>query len=265
MIPQIIHYCWFGHNPKPQLAEKCIASWRQFFPNYELKEWNENNFDVNIVPYVKEAYEAKKYAFVSDYARFWILYNFGGLYFDTDVEIIRPLDSVIAEGPFMGCEQDYMRKPNGKMMAGKGTAVNPGLGVGAEPQMELLKSMLDMYATIHFINADGSPNEKTVVAYMTEMLAKNGLKDEVGIQKVSGFTIYPKEYFAPKDYLTNKIHICENTLTIHHYDASWREKSILLDFVDYVKNNIIIKILPQKLVDAILALKKRKRTKGSFF
>lgn len=265
MIPHIIHYCWFGHNPMPELAQKCIDSWRNFFPDYEIKEWNEDNFDVNIVPYVKEAYEAKKYAFVSDYARFWILYNFGGLYFDTDVEIIRSLDSVIADGPFMGCEQDYMRLPNGTIVAGNGAAVNPGLGVGAEPQMEILKKMLDMYATIRFVNADGSPNEKTVVAYMTEMLTEKGLNEKNEIQKVAGFSIYPKTFFAPKDYLTNKINISEKTLTIHHYDASWRKKSIWSDFVSFVKNNIIIKILPQKLVDAILALKKKKRTNGSFF
>ncbi len=104
MIPKIIHYCWFGGNPLPPLAEKCIASWQKFLPDYEIKRWDESNFDVNIIPYTQQAYESKKYAFVSDYARFWILYKFGGLYFDTDVEIIRPMDDIIAAGPFMGCE-----------------------------------------------------------------------------------------------------------------------------------------------------------------
>ena len=85
MIPKVIHYCWFGHTPLPPLAEKCIASWKKFLPDYEIKEWNEDNFDVNIIAYTAEAYEAKKYAFVSDYARFWILYREGGIYFDTDV------------------------------------------------------------------------------------------------------------------------------------------------------------------------------------
>jgi len=102
MIPKIIHYCWFGRNPLPASALKCIYSWRKFLPNYEIKEWNEDNFDVNIIPYTREAYEAKKYAFVSDYARFYILYHYGGLYFDTDVEIIKPMDDIVERGNFYG-------------------------------------------------------------------------------------------------------------------------------------------------------------------
>lgn len=265
MIPRVIHYCWFGRNPLPEVAQKCITSWKEYLPDYEIKEWNEDNFDVNAVQYVKDAYAAKKYAFVSDYARFWILYNYGGLYFDTDVEIIRPLDQVISNGPFMGCEQDYMRMPNGSMVAGKGNAVNPGLGVCAEPQMDFFREILDMYATISFLNADGSLNEKTVVSYVSEMLLQKGMTEQNEIQTVAGFKIYPKEYFAPKDYLTNKINIHENTLTIHHYDASWHNKNFWVKFVEFIKNDIIIKILPQKIVDAVLSLKKRKRTSGSFF
>ena len=104
MIPKTIHYCWFGKSSKSKLAEKCIASWKKYCPDWEIIEWNEDNFDVNIIPYTAEAYKLKKYAFVSDYARFWILYKYGGLYFDTDVEVIKPMDDIIARGPFMGCE-----------------------------------------------------------------------------------------------------------------------------------------------------------------
>ena len=98
MIPKIIHYCWFGRGPLPELAQKCIASWKKYLPDYEIKEWNEDNFDVNILPYTAEAYQAKKYAGVSDYARFWILYQYGGIYFDTDVEVIRPIDDIVVRG-----------------------------------------------------------------------------------------------------------------------------------------------------------------------
>ena len=112
MIPKIIHYCWFGRNPLPPLAEKCIASWREFLPDYEIKEWNEDNFDVNIIPYTADAYNAKKYAFVSDYARFWILYKYGGLYFDTDVEVIKSMDDIVERGPFMGCERYADNSPS---------------------------------------------------------------------------------------------------------------------------------------------------------
>ena len=101
-IPKVIHYCWFGRNPLPPLAEKCIASWRKFLPDYEIKEWNEDNFDVTMNAYIEEAYHMKKYAFVSDFARFYVLYHHGGVYFDIDVEVIKPMDDILAKGPFMG-------------------------------------------------------------------------------------------------------------------------------------------------------------------
>ncbi|MDE6612292.1 MAG: glycosyl transferase, partial [Muribaculaceae bacterium] len=104
MIPKTIHYCWFGRNPLPESALKCIASWRKYFPDYQIIEWNEDNFDVNAIPYTAQAYAAKKYAFVSDYARFKILYDHGGLYFDTDVEVIKPFDDILERGAFMGFE-----------------------------------------------------------------------------------------------------------------------------------------------------------------
>ena len=126
MIPKVIHYCWFGRNPLPESAKKCINSWRKYLPDYEIKEWNEDNFDVNIIPYTREAYEVKKYAFVSDYARFWILYHHGGLYFDTDVEVIKPLDDIIDRGPFMGVEV-------GATSGGAPPLVAPGLGLGVNP------------------------------------------------------------------------------------------------------------------------------------
>lgn len=135
MIPKKIHYCWFGRNPLPESALKCIASWRKYLPDYEIIEWNEDNFDVNSIPYTRQAYESKKYAFVSDYARFKILYEHGGLYFDTDVEVIRPMDDIIAKGPFMGFEiNPCTERPQG--------AVNPGLGLGAVAQMPIYLSLI---------------------------------------------------------------------------------------------------------------------------
>lgn len=106
MIPKKIHYCWFGRKPLPESAKKCIASWKKFFHDYEIIEWNEDNYDVNKIPYIQQAYEAKKYAFVSDYARFDVLYQYGGVYFDTDVEVIRPFEDILEKGAFMGCETD---------------------------------------------------------------------------------------------------------------------------------------------------------------
>lgn len=219
MIPKIIHYCWFGRNQLPDLAQKCIASWRKFLPDYEIKEWNEDNFDVNIIPYTAEAYKAKKYAFVSDYARFWILYKYGGLYFDTDVEVIKNMDGIIAKGAFMGCENEA--RP-GAMPISLGVA--PGLGLGVNSGLSLYAEILQKYSSLHFINNNGSFNLKTVVDYTTELLCFHGLKNTTEIQVVANIWIYPKEYFCPIDYKTRKKKVTNNTFTIHHYTGSWQTK-----------------------------------------
>ncbi len=197
----------------PELAKKCIESWKKFCPDYEIIEWNESNFDVNCCDYAREAYAAKKWAFVSDYARFKILYEQGGLYFDTDVEIIKPLDEIITKGGFMGREEDVSE------------SVGPGLGLGVNPGLGLYNELLKGYHTRHFINEDGSYNLKTVVSYTTEILLKHGLKNNNEIQFVAGLYIYPKEYFCPMDYQTGELKITDNTYSIHHYTASWYDES----------------------------------------
>lgn len=221
MIPKVIHYCWFGRNPLPKLAQKCIASWQKYFPDHEIKEWNEDNFDVSMIPYTAEAYEAKKYAFVSDYARMWILYKYGGLYFDTDVEVIRPFDDILAHGSFMGCEIDACR--DGESADAPSIEVNPGLGLGATPGLGLYKDLLDYYGTLHFRRPDGTYDITTVVKNTTKVLFQNGLEDAAGIQQVAGVTIYPRPYFNPLQVLpTGKVlKIEECTHSIHHYAATW--------------------------------------------
>ena len=243
MIPKVIHYCWFGKKPLPTLAKKCIASWEKFLPDYEIKEWNEENFDVNIIPYTKEAYEAKKYAFVSDFARFWILYKYGGLYFDTDVEIIKPIYHIINNGPFMGCE----KATDGNF---KFPSVAPGLGLGVNPGLGLYKEILDYYETLHFKNTDGTLNLKTVVEYTTKILMKNGFKNNNSIQKVKGITIYPPDYFNPKSYYTGKITITHNTVSIHHFSDSWKSPSKKFKIK-------IQKIIGPSITKALVSLKKR--------
>ncbi len=221
MIPKVIHYCWFGGNPLPELAKRCISSWKKYLPDYEIKEWNENNFDINIIPYTKEAYQAKKYAFVSDYARFWILYHYGGLYFDTDVEVIRPMDGIISQGAFMGCEKDAILNNNVNSNLNTFPVVAPGLGLGCSPGMAFYKQILELYNQLHFVNENGKLNLKTVVTYTTEILCEHGLKNISGIQRILDINIYPKEYFCPTDNETNKCIITKNTYTIHHYAGSW--------------------------------------------
>ena len=230
MIPKIIHYCWFGRNPLPESAQKCIASWKKFLPGYEIKEWNEDNFDVNIIPYTKEAYEAKKYAFVSDYARFWILYKYGGLYFDTDVEVIKPMDDIIDRGPFMGIE--VVAKE------GEYPKVAPGLGLGVTPGFGLFKELLEEYAKMRFINQDGSQNKKTIVIYNTEVLLKHGLKPTNELQEVDGVWIYPADYFNPLDSLTGKLKLTENTRSIHWYMNSWDDRSKLYQWLSKMSHRL---------------------------
>lgn len=223
MIPKIIHYCWFGGNPLPKLALKCIASWKRFFPDYEIREWNEDNFDLNQNAYVREAYEAKKYAFVSDFARFWILYHFGGIYFDTDVEVVKSFDSIIQKGPFMGFEN------NGVNLKGQYISdrmlekycVAPGLGLGVNPGLGLYKRILDYYSKEHFIMNNGSQNLTTVVERVTEILLNCGLKQNNQLQTVEGITIYPADYFCPISTVNGKLYITNNTVSIHHFSASW--------------------------------------------
>ncbi len=231
-IPKIIHYCWFGRNPLPKSAQKCMASWRKFLPDYEIKEWNEDNFDVNIIPYTQQAYEAKKFAFVSDYARFWILYKYGGVYFDTDVEVIKPLNDIIEKGPFLGIEAPATLSK--KQVA----EVAPGLGMAAPPGQDLFRTLLDLYDNIAFVLADGSYNQKTIVKYTTEILHNNGFNRKNEIQEVSGFTIYPADYFCPMDSTTGIITITTNTRTIHHYDCSWINHLSLSYQIHLLKNRI---------------------------
>lgn len=232
MIPKVIHYCWFGGNPLPKMARKCIASWRKFFPEYEIKEWNESNFDVNCIPYTKEAYSMKKYAFVSDYARFWILYHEGGIYFDTDVEVIRSFDDIIEKGPFMGMEYD------GAPGAAVSISVAPGLGLAISPGSPVYKQILNHYESSSFLNPDGSMNLKTVVLRVTEILAPLGYRDIDQLQHVGGIWIYPHDFFCPMDSTTGIIRITENTRSIHHFDCSWIDHKTLSWQLHVLKNKV---------------------------
>lgn len=211
MIPKKIHYCWFGGKPLPELALLCIESWRKFLPNYEIIRWDESNYDVNKIPYISEAYKAQKFAFVSDYARFDILYKQGGLYFDTDVEVIKDMSPIVSEGAFMGCEKNA-----------SGYHIASGLGLGAESGMAIFEEILENYNEKHFRQEDGSFDFTTVVEIITVIFNKYGFvcsKNE--IQKIKDVTIYPPEYFCPRNGWFNQYQLGENTYSIHHYAASW--------------------------------------------
>lgn len=215
MIPKKIHYCWFGRNDLPEMAKKCIDSWKKYFPGYEIIQWNEENYDIRKNEYIRSAYEAKKYAFVSDYARFDVLYQYGGIYFDTDVEVICSFDDILKNGSYMGCEIDG----NGSEISS--ILVNPGLGMAAPAGLDLYKDILDYYDKQKFYDVNGNINTTTVVTRTTQILLKKGLRNVSEIQKVGEISIYPKEYFNPRNNNTGKLQKSNNTHSIHWYAQSW--------------------------------------------
>lgn len=207
-IPKIIHYIWVGGREKSELAKKCIESWKKFCPDYEIKEWNEHNFDMEQNLYLKQAYEAKKYAFVSDYMRLKVLLDYGGIYMDTDVELTKPLDEFLVHRAFSGFENKVWLP----------TAV-----MGAEPNHIWIKRLISVYDKVTFLNKDGSFNLTTNVTYMSIVTRYfyHAKLDNSYQELDDGLVIYPNDWFCPKDYVTKKILATENTHAIHHFNGSW--------------------------------------------
>lgn len=207
MIPKKIHYCWFGKGKKTELMKNCIKSWKKFLPDYEIIEWNETNFNVNQSIYAKEAYKAKKYSFVSDYARLKIIYDNGGIYFDCDIELIKDMQEILEKGSYFACEN--------------GNVVNTGLGFAAERKNEVVKAMLDEYKDLHFINENNKMALVPCPIKNTNALVKLGWDKQDKLSNIKGVTIYPTNYFCPYNYNTGEMKITENTYSIHHCEATW--------------------------------------------
>ena len=211
MIPKKIHYCWFGKGKMPELALKCIESWRVNLPDYELKEWNENSFDINSNFYVKEAYESRKFAFVTDYVRLYALYTEGGIYMDTDVEVLKNLDRFLDLPAFSGFE-DNVHIPTGIMAAEKGS-------VWAGWQLKY-------YDDRHFLLPDGTLDLTTNVEIIGRLMGEKGFILRNGLYNFQNIiTIFPRDYFCPKSHTTGKIELTQNTYTIHHFAGSWKSTS----------------------------------------
>jgi hypothetical protein len=209
-IPKIIHYVWVGGKPLPSLAERCIESWRKFCPDYEIKRWDETNFDISSNQYCKEAYDMKKFAFVSDYIRLYALVNYGGVYMDTDVELLKPIDSYLAHQSFSGFE-DEKRIPTGIM--------------ACEKDFPLFCELLSEYCDRKFLLPDGSMNVITNCRYITDLCLKKGLVLINKLQAIDGFTLYPNDVFCPRSFSTGKYNVTENTVAIHHFNGSWLDES----------------------------------------
>lgn len=225
MINKTIHYCWFGKNEKDKKSLDCIESWRRFCPNYEIMEWNEGNFDITSNIFVKEAYEKGKWAFVTDYVRLYVLYKYGGIYMDTDVELIKNIDCFLDNEAFSGFENNNLI-PTGLMASKKGN--------------EWIKHLLDYYEHRHFVNEDGTLNTSPNTGIITTITAEiYDVKMNNSYQQVQGvLTIYPSEYFCPKSHETGLINITNNTYCIHHFNASWlsaKEKEKMKKEQEYLK------------------------------
>lgn len=208
MIPKTIHYCWFGGNPLPPLAVKCIKSWEKYCPDYEIIEWNESNFDIDAAPlYVRQARDAKKWAFVTDYVRLYVLTTYGGVYMDTDVEVVKSLDPYLDHAAFSGFENE-VRVPTGIM--------------ACEKEFPLFTELLLYYDTASFLKKDGSPDVTTNVDIITKILLQRGLVLNNQYQEIDGFALYPNDYFCPLSYSTGKLKKTGRTVTIHWFNGSWK-------------------------------------------
>ena len=210
MIPKIIHYCWFGGKEKPKCVMKMINTWKKYCPDYEIKEWNESNFDININRYCKEAYEANKWAFVSDVARLFALYSEGGIYMDTDVELIKSLDQLLSNKAFAGFEGTEW----------VGTNI-----IGAKCKNKVIAEFLDQYNDAIFVNDGESLNTTTNVERLTSLLVEKYNLTRDGVkQEFDDISIFPTDYFCPYDYINGKLSLTKNTYSIHWYSQSWIER-----------------------------------------
>lgn len=203
MIPKVIHYCWFGRGPKPKLAQKCIASWKKYCPDYEIVEWNEDNFDVNMNGYTRMCIEEKKYAFLSDYARLAVVAEHGGIYFDTDVELIKSPDFLRQHEAFFGFETPEF--------------VASGLGFGSVAHGTAVEAMLDEYAPL----LDGEHGVMGCPRLNTTALEKLGLRRDGSQQQIAGAMVYPSDWFNPYESATGRLRRTNHTVSIHWYSASW--------------------------------------------
>lgn len=210
MIPKKIHYCWFGRGEKSKLTERCIKSWKKYCPDYEIIEWNEENFNVNQSPYTEMCYKEKKYAFLTDYLRLKIIQEYGGIYFDTDVEVIRSFDDLLDAGAFFGFETPKY--------------VNTGEGFGAEANHPIVAQMLKEYDVL----LDGRHGMKGCPILNTEALRKAGLEQNGTKQQIGSAVIYPMDYFNPYDAPVGILTVTENTYSIHWYGKSWLDKKTII-------------------------------------
>lgn len=232
MIPKKIHYCWFGGNQLPEELQVYIDSWKKYCPDFEIIEWNEENFDVTKYRYSKEAYENKKWAFVSDVVRLDVVYNHGGIYLDTDVEVIRKLDPLLKLDGFIGAEDKY--------------DLNTGLGFGAVKHHPIILENLNEYVDLPLV-INGKINGITCVELTSRVLKRHGYKKANTIETFSNMTVFPVEYFSPMKLSNNKLTITDNTYTIHHFATKWKRRHAFKKIM--ARRTVFIKKALRRILD----------------
>lgn len=240
MIPKIIHYCWFGGKAMPELAKNCIESWKKFLPDYELRLWNEDTFDLDMYPYAREAYENRKFAFVTDVVRLWALEKFGGVYMDTDVEILKPLDDLMNLPAFTGYEASLSNAPVTGLMASAAHGV-------------WVKEQLAYYDGRHFVKEDGSLDMTTNTITISRIMQEGGfvIDGKYGVYK-NDMHVFPVDYFCPLTS-TRVLKCTKNTYCIHHFAGSWQEHTR----VQIVKAWICDHIIGRRLTEKIVQIKRK--------
>ncbi|MBR1564534.1 MAG: glycosyl transferase [Paludibacteraceae bacterium] len=240
MIPKIIHYCWFGRGQMPELALRCIESWKHYLPDYELRLWNEDTFDLDMYQYAREAYDNRKFAFVTDVVRLWALNEYGGIYMDTDVEVLRSLDDLLELPAFTGYEASMSNAPVTGIMASEAHGI-------------WVREQLAYYEGRHFLKPDGTLDMTTNTQTISRIMQENGfiIDGKYGIYK-DNMHIFPVDWFCPLTS-TRVLKLTKNTRCIHHFAGSWRErtrKDILKDFV-------ADEVLGRKLTNLLVSLKRK--------
>ena len=211
-IPKKIHYCWFGEGDMPEKNKRCIESWKRTCPEYEIVRWDESNYDWTKNKYMKQAYESKKWGFVPDYARLDIVYSNGGIYLDTDVELIKKPDELLIYDGYMGFQRNFW--------------IALGLGFGAKKENLLIRQLRDYYNEIDFIDEHGMINLKAAPYYQTMFLKEKGIKCNNMLQMYKDNLILSTDYLDPLGYKNGRLHITDNTISIHHYDESWIDSNL---------------------------------------
>ena len=251
-IPKIIHYCWIGGKSIPEHNKKIMESWKKFCPDYKIKEWNESNYDFTKNRYMREAFENKQWAFAPDYARLDIIYEYGGIYLDVDVELVKSLDDLLNLKGFAGFESE--------------TFCAFGLGFGAIPKLPIIKGLRDYYEGLSFVKEDGTFNKIPSPQYQTNYLVKKGLIPNNTKQEIDGLTIFPMEYFCPKDFFSGEISLTKNTYSIHHFDASWLDSGFGLIRKDCLNDwGVVFTKEEEQIYFNLLHCKKVIKTKDELF